>query len=194
MNDAPNLCKFVSGRPSRACRSIGERCEKEELLTKDQIDVIATTVSTLTLLLVAYQVRQVNVWNRRQSSFNFIDTDRGRLLERDLDDALRQLGIDLMVRRNSPLTVDEIGLIRKSGRAATAVNHFTNDLQNLCAALRYKLVDDEVFRAIHAGRIKWWYRLLAPYVVAMRSELDDPRLWEDFQRVAAMFRSKPWTT
>lgn len=157
-------------------------------MSAEQINAVAAVVSTITLLLVAYQVRQVNVWNRRQSSFNFIDTDKGRLLERDLDEALRALGIDLMIRRNQPLTDDEIERIRKSGTAATAVNHFTNDLQNLCAALRHKLVDEAVFNAIHAGRIRWWYRLLAPYVVAMRLELDDPRLWEDFQRAAATLR------
>jgi hypothetical protein len=90
-----------------AASSHSNRLAEEDPVEFDKalIDTIATVISTLTLLLVAYQIRQVTTWNRRQSPFNFIDTDKGRLLEASLDEELRALGIDVLQdRRNSPLT------------------------------------------------------------------------------------------
>jgi hypothetical protein len=137
----------------------------------------------ISLFLVYYQILQTNKWQRLQSKFNFIDTADGARLEVEMDDALEALGVHLMAKMGTPLSDDEISLIKANLQATRAVNMFLNDMQNLCASYKFKLVDKKVFNSVHRGRVTWWYTIFAPYVTVRRVDYRDRNLWKDFEQV-----------
>lgn len=102
-------------------------------------------------------------------------------LELEFDNTLEELGIDVSSKKGQPLSDDEIEKIRQNRLAGHVVNHFINDMQNICASLNFQLVDESVFNSIHAGRVCWWYTILKPYILIRRIDYRDKQLWKDFE-------------
>lgn len=150
------------------------------------INLAFSVLGVLSVILLFIQIRQTDRWNRLQSRFNFIDIADCVEANREMNLLFEKLGLyKLPKNQEFPFSADAIRKIEESGHGSTfIVDMFLNDMQNICAALRYGLVDKEVFDSIHSGRVLFWYRRLSSYVEKKRIDYDDPRLWSDFERVA----------
>jgi hypothetical protein len=147
------------------------------------LTLIFSGANFVALFLLYYQIRLTRKWNLLQSKYNFIDTTEAPSLEKAMLNALGSLDVRLYNRHFLPLQPHEVEIIYENVEATVCLNHFINDLQNLCASYNYGIINTRVFMSIHVGRVRWWYHILHPYVKRMRQDLQDNNLWLDFEAV-----------
>lgn len=147
------------------------------------INLLFSGTAIVSLILLFYQIRQTNKWNRLHSKYNFIDTQHSSDLEKNMREATQFVDVKLTGRHFESLKEEEIEKLRSNHDVTFAINRFLNDMQNLCAALNYGILEKKVFEAIHSGRVLWWYIILLPYIEKCKIWYNDPKLWQDFVSV-----------
>lgn len=149
------------------------------------INLVFSGINAFAIVFLFWQIRLTVKWNKLQSKYNFIDTSESAALEKAMHVALAKLGIPLFNRSARTLSDEEIKRIFGDASATVCVNHFINDLQNLCAALKHGIIDGAVFQAVHAGRVRWWHELLQNYVDSQRKGLNDSTIWKNFTDIGS---------
>lgn len=146
-----------------------------------------SAIAALSIILLYVQIRQTNRWNQLQSRFNFIEVTDSSEINREMVRLFERLKIhELPPEQQTPFSKEVLDKIDASGHESTfIVDMFLNELQNMCASLRFGLVDKKVFDAVHSGRILFWYRRLSSYAERKKAVYDDPHLWADFLSVGA---------
>lgn len=141
--------------------------------------LVAAGTSITTILLLVRQLRLSRELSQRSSQYNFLDSSKSRVLEIDVNQAIRRLGMDsISLRLNRPLTSDEAERVADDPDGHYAMNYLLNELENLCVSREFGLVSGDVFDRIHKSRISWWGKFLKAYILVMRSRLGDAALWQ----------------
>lgn len=103
---------------------------------------VAVQISTLVgLAMVGLQVWSNNRWNRRVSNFNFIDTATTGSLELNARRAIEDRGIAFRPVAGWSINDVEASSLFENRDSSFAVNQFPNDLNNLCVAYRFGILD-----------------------------------------------------
>ena len=144
----------------------------------------------LSLIVLIYQYAKDKKWNRLQSHFNFIDIDAGAGIQAEVYALLEKQGAYTFPEQCTPLSEDDVQRLCADRYSVFILNTFINHLHNICTALKFGLVGEEVFQSIHAGRICWWYQILAPYVERRRDEYNNPLIWKEFEVIAVTYINK----
>lgn len=151
------------------------------------IDLLISAIGLGAIGVAIYQFRKTVQWNRLQSPFNFVDTADGANLQASLYEALAAKQAYAFPERCAPLSPAAVVALSSDRNAVHAINTFLNHLQNQCTAYHYGLVDRDVFICVHAGRLCWWYTVLAPYIHARRTSYQNPRIWNELEATALTF-------
>lgn len=142
--------------------------------------LIFAGMQALGILVLIYQVYDSYHWNKLRSDYNFINVGDSSSLQERLYAVLERFGAYGFPEKCKPLTPEEVDLVSADKEGTFVVNSYLNYLQNLCTAHSLGLVSDKAFKAIHAGRITWWYTVLLPYIERKREEYQNPEIWHHF--------------
>jgi len=112
------------------------------------------------LLLLWWQVRQTNLWNKLNSPQNFAAAASVET-ERRVDSSLKRLGID-PGNLNRSITQDELRRIKEDDEAYFAIKAYLNEFENLGAAISIGAADLDLAYAVHSTRLIQAHMIFAP--------------------------------
>lgn len=143
-----------------------------------------TGLGLISVIILVKQYQKDNRWRRLQSSYNFIGIGEEFNLQQKIYNVYFKLGIYPFPEVCNPLTESQINIIAQDPDATLITNMFLNHLQNLCIAFTFGLVNDDVFKNIHASRIRWWYTILKPYIEQRKVDYRNDKIWNEFEKIA----------
>lgn len=152
------------------------------------INLIFTTSGIVTVIIMVYQYRMDAKWNKLQSKFNFIDLADSAAIQEKLYHVLEKIKCYSFPEDCVPLSESNINEILSNREYTFVTNMFLNDLNNICIALKFDLLNENVFKSSHVGRILWWYEILLPYIKACQTRYRNPEIWIDFVSTAEKYR------
>ena len=117
------------------------------------VQAIFSAFGLVTIILLWYQIKQTNKWNKLKTEQTFY-SGYSRQLTKTLYRKLESLGIQTRLRTN-PLSENEVDLIfnDKKGDAYYALTDFLNDLEVTCMSINAGKVDEEVAYETHSVRL-----------------------------------------
>ncbi|KYG85779.1 hypothetical protein AWW67_00635 [Roseivirga seohaensis] len=148
------------------------------------VELIFSASSIVMLVVVVYQFRKSAKWNQLQSKFNFLDIDKSAELQSELYRVLEELGCYSFPEKCEPIRKKDIKVIKSNREATFIINMFLNDMNNICSALNFGLINRNVFGAIHEDRVRWWYLILKPYIESRKLDYANEKIWADFIAMA----------
>lgn len=157
------------------------------MLTADiatQLSLAFAGVQAAGVAILIYQLYDAHGWRKKESAYNFADVGDTAALQERLYVVLGEFADYTFPERCEPLTPVHIARISADPTATFVVNTFLNYMQNLCTAYDLGLVSPRSFQVIHAGRVVWWYRILAPYIADRRVTYHNAQIWCVFEERA----------
>jgi hypothetical protein len=148
------------------------------------INTLVSLTGVVTIVILIKQYRKENKWRKLQSPYNFIGIGEEFAIQEKLYRTYHKLGVYSFPEKCKALTPAQVRLISENLEATLITNMFLNHLQNLCTAHRFGLVDEAVFKGIHASRICWWYTILKPYIVQRQKDYKNQKIWNEFSDTA----------
>lgn len=146
-----------------------------------QLSLAFAGVQAAGVAILIYQLYDAHGWRKKESAYNFADVGDTAALQERLYGVLGEFADYTFPERCEPLTPAHIERISADATATFVVNTFLNYMQNLCTAYDLGLVSPQSFRVIHAGRVVWWYRILAPYIADRRVTYHNAEIWRVFE-------------
>lgn len=142
----------------------------------------------VSLLLVWWQIRQTNRWNKLQFRQTFLSQHHYEL-EAQVIRAAKEAGVDLKARR-APLTNDEIAKIWSNDKAYDAVTSLLNDLEVICTAVNVGAADSDVAYELHSDRIVRGFHVYAPLIESFIKHHEDEALFSQLRLVAKKWKKR----
>lgn len=132
----------------------------------------------LSIVLLWAQMRQTAVWNKHQTYHQFFSELPAREKVLAVRQSLATFGIQRVITRGMPLTVDEVRAILAEHKteadngltAVRAMRDYLNDFEEFCAAVNRGLVDDEYARQLEGSRVINAYFGYKNFIVALKAE------------------------
>lgn len=153
------------------------------------LQVVISFLGLLSLLLVAWQIRETRLWNRITTQGTLTNVERIMSLERKLFDSLRAVGIDANGLRR-PLTDAEIDNIYKSDDASFAVKSYLVDLEVFCAAVTVGSVDNDFARDVHGDRVGVAWLIFGPLIARSREQNHDHAFYIELEKTAVRWEEE----
>lgn len=144
------------------------------------ISAIAAMLSLLSLLLLWYQIRGTNVWNKVAAAFGLMDLDRFYLLEEQATKDCKAISVPFP----APLSLDQARQVRNNYNAYHAVKNLAIFLDRIAVAYQSGYADKEVVAATFGPILVGYKRVLESYIQLARTELKSPEAYRDFSRTA----------
>lgn len=151
------------------------------------LNLAVTCSGIATIVIMVRQYRSDARWNRLQSKYNFIDVAESAAIQERLNLVLETVDGYVYPEVCQPLTQAQVNQIASARESTFVVNTFLNDMNNVCTALKFGLLDERVFKSSHAGRILWWYKVLLPYIESARVRYHNAEIWQDFVETAQKY-------
>src|SRR6266536_1555805 len=142
------------------------------------IQAVAAVFGLFSLVLVVWQIRKGNAWNRTAAAFNFLDVDRFTALEKSVIAEFGKIGIQFP----KELTPEEAKRILENRDAYHAMKPFIYFFERLCVAVTATYADENVVYNTYGRLIPGYYKNLKAYIAVARGE-DEREAYECFEKV-----------
>jgi hypothetical protein len=160
--------------------------------TRDVVPLLQLIVSALglaSLVLLWWQLRQTNLWNKLNSPQNFVNPVASIDLERKLYDSLKTLSIDIVNLYRS-ITQEELNKIIENDDAYFATKAYLNDLENLGVAISIGAADPDLTYAVHSARLIRAYEMFMPFIKVLRDRQSNPEIYIEIEKIALGWQRK----
>jgi hypothetical protein len=144
------------------------------------IQAVAAVLGLVSLVLVWYQIRKTNDWNRNSAAFEIMDLERFYTLEEQATKFCKAIEVPFP----SLLNIENASKVRNNYDAYHAVKNLVIFLDRICVAYQAGYVDKEVLAFTYGPIIAGYYSFLFNYISIARQEMGAPEAYHDFGRTA----------
>jgi len=144
------------------------------------VQAITSVLGLLSLVLLWWQIRKTNDWNRVSATFGLMDLDRFESLEQTAIKRCEAINIKIP----SELTEDEAKKIRSDHTAYHAVKPFIMFIDRICVSVHTGFSDREVVTFTYGPLIRGYYAVFRTYIAAARTDGNAPEAFRDFEQLA----------
>jgi hypothetical protein len=144
------------------------------------IAAIAACLGLVSIVLVWYQIRRTNNWNRVSAAFSLMDLDRFYLLEEQATKDCKALGIPFP----HELSPEQATAVRSNYNAYHSVKNLATFLERICVAYQAGYADKDVVSSTYGPLLVGYCGLLEHYIAAARKDTSSPEAYSDFGRTA----------
>jgi hypothetical protein len=143
------------------------------------IQAVTSILGLLSLVLVWWQIRKTNDWNRVSATFGLMDLDRFESLEQTAIKGCEAIGIKIP----SELTEDDAKKLRKDHAAYHAVKPFIMFIDRICVSVHTGFSDRDVVSFTYGPIIRGYYAVFRRYIAEARADSDAPEVFRDFEQL-----------
>jgi hypothetical protein len=144
------------------------------------IQAVAAVLGLVSLVLVWYQIRKTNDWNRNSAAFAIMELERFYTLEEQATKFCKVIEVPFP----APLNIENASKVRSNYDAYHAVKNLVIFLDRICVAYQAGYVDKEVLAFTYGPIIIGYYGVLSNYIFIVRQEMGAPEAYRDFARTA----------
>lgn len=143
------------------------------------IQTLFSGLGLLTVILLWFQIKQTNKWNRLKAEQTFYSY-YSRELTTNLSKELEKLGIHMRLRI-TPLTTEEINTVfeDKEGNAYYALIDFLNDMEVTAMSILAGKVDEVVAYETHNVRLNQALKLYSNAIIKIKETYDGSNVFSD---------------
>jgi hypothetical protein len=145
------------------------------------IQAIAAVLGLISLVLVWWQIRKTNDWNRVSAAFQIMEMEKFFTLE----DAATKACKAIEVPFPAELSLADAQKIRSDFSAYHAIKNLATFLERVSVAYQSGYVDRQVLAFTYGALLVGYHRVLQNYIVVTRVENDAPEVYRDFKRTAS---------
>jgi hypothetical protein len=144
------------------------------------VQAITSVLGLLSLVLVWWQIRKTNAWNRVSATFALMELERFESLEKAAIEACRKIKIKIP----SELTNAHAKKIRSDAAAYHAVKPFIMFIDKICVSVQAGFSDKDLVSFTYGPIIRGYYTVFRMYIAAARADGDAPEAFRDFEQTA----------
>ena len=148
------------------------------------LQLVVSALGLLSLLGIYYQIRQ----NTRLNSFNYVDVQIFRELEKDLFATTKKLGINL--RSGEPVTPEEAQEIAEDDDALFAVKAYLTNVENLALAVEIGAVDEDIAYRMHSVIVIQAYDVFRSFIDRLRKTFNENDIYRDLETIAERWKER----
>jgi hypothetical protein len=144
------------------------------------IQAITSILGLFSLILLWWQIRKTNDWNRASATFGLMDLDRFDTLEQTAIRGCEAIGIKIPIE----LTEDDAKKLRSNHAAYHAVKPFIMFIERICVSVHTGFTDRDVVSFTYGPIIRGYYGVFRAYIAEARADGDAPEAFRDFEQLA----------
>jgi hypothetical protein len=144
------------------------------------VQAVAAVLGLVSLMLLWWQIKKTNDWNRVSAAFQIMEMDKFYLLEEQATKACKAIEVPFP----AVLTMDAARKIRSSYDAYHSVKNLAIFLERICVAYQAGYVDKHVIVFTYGALLSGYHSVLESYIAVTREENNAPEVYRDFKRTA----------
>lgn len=169
--------------------------------SQDVVPIIALIISVIGLFLVLIQIKsavraiqqtaesiklaqielkQTSAWNKVNSTYDRLKSDRNSEIERKLYSA----GEARNIKFDKEISTNELDIIISNKDLFDTAKEWLNEFESYCAAYRVGALDKELAFQLHGTRISKELKVFRPLVNYLRNHFHDDGILFEFESVA----------
>lgn len=161
--------------------------------SRDIVPIVQLVLSSTAvggLLLVWYQIRLTNTWNKANSQHMMLSD----LPNEDQEMRFWSAYTKYAKSMNSPITNDQSQSVYLCNEDWMCFKTFLNKHEYLCVAINAKAIDEDYAFAMHSARVVHIFNKLEAYIKFTREKYDDSEIYLDLEKVATRWFARTIAT